>query len=95
MFGLTVHIDLPGSVILRDYLQLLPTMEQQAAILVYNTYENYRVCTLTDFDSIEDTVGLTVGRHKDLQRNRSFNDYLQFLPEAALALFNIYEESYF
>ncbi len=53
VFGLTFHTDLPGNVILWDYLQLLPTMEQQAAIFVYNTYENYRVCTLENRDAFD------------------------------------------
>ncbi len=51
-FRLTFNINFPGIAILRGYLEFLPAMEQQAAIFVFDTYENRRVCTFGDLLSV-------------------------------------------
>ncbi len=47
-FVLAFNINLQGIVILGDYLQFLPAMEQQDEIIVYNTYEKRRGSTFGD-----------------------------------------------
>ncbi len=42
-FGLAFSIDHPGNLILNDYLQFLPIVEQQAALVLVNLYETRRV----------------------------------------------------
>ncbi len=52
VFGLAVDFDWPGNVILSEYLQLLPALEQRAAVRVHNTHENVRVSTFEELLSV-------------------------------------------
>ncbi len=47
-FGLAFNIDHPGNLILNDYLQFLPIVEQQAALALVNLYETRRVSNFGD-----------------------------------------------